>query len=248
MHFDHASTPRIMASLTSNNASFVHHVVMDFPVPFPADSERDLTSIFARLYAVHVLTIHGRWDPYGLHAPVDAILARTMTKSFGPTLRKLDLQGDAMDIFDPAELSTFTASLVNLEVLVARFIPFPSIRLALPASLPLLRHLAINGPSFVVLTDITPTHVHYPTHDLLPCILTPNLTHLSLFIPDVELFDFYTSLPRTAPNLVFLALSGSVPLLTRILTDLPPPDIPHVSFLSAYEHKTSVEAAQRAQA
>ncbi|KAI0313455.1 hypothetical protein OF83DRAFT_1175652 [Amylostereum chailletii] len=58
MIFDPKSTPRIKACLTLENASLVHHVVMDPYLPYAsAHSEHELASIFAQLHAVQILTI-----------------------------------------------------------------------------------------------------------------------------------------------------------------------------------------------
>ncbi|KAI0313456.1 hypothetical protein OF83DRAFT_1175653 [Amylostereum chailletii] len=151
-----------------------------------------------------------------------------MALSFGPTLRKLDLHDHVFGgFFPPADLSTLTASLFNLEVLFVRSEPSPSYEfrewsktpLALPASLPRLCYLRIDLVPFVFPTDLALTHVHDPTPSILPSILTSSLTHLSLSISQELPLDVYDSIPQTAPNLVSLALFGGLPAVTRILNE-----------------------------
>ncbi|KAI0313459.1 hypothetical protein OF83DRAFT_1175656 [Amylostereum chailletii] len=242
MLFDRVSTPRIYSSLTLDNTRLVHHVIVDLSAHYQTRSEHLVGLTFPHLYFVRILTVRGVWHaegllPYPLFSNAD--LAHTMASSFGPSLRKLELHRYGITLFYAAHLSIFTASLVKIEVLVVSVMPClykeSNIPLALPTSLPRLRYVRIGEAPLALPAGIAPAHVHHPTLNLFPRVITPSLTHLSLRLLDELPPKAYTSILSTALHLVSLTLTGSVGDVTRVLTDYPLPAFSRLIFGYVYE-------------
>ncbi|KAI0310098.1 hypothetical protein OF83DRAFT_916224 [Amylostereum chailletii] len=157
-----------------------------------------------------------------------------MARQLEPTLRKLALVSPYRTMFALAEFKAFTSSLVRLEHIACIFSYSEqynphSLRshIALPPSLPHLTHLAIGWhTSFTFPNNITPTHVHIPLDYLLPDLLSLSLTHLSLSLSDSS--PNAPALHTHAPNLISLALSGTLSEITSFLTRGPLPPVPHL--------------------
>ncbi|KAI0312649.1 hypothetical protein OF83DRAFT_625564 [Amylostereum chailletii] len=251
-----ASSAEVMSSIDASKGHMVRHVIMDFPQRVGASTEVKVASFFDLLPNVQALTIRmAKFIPGGTpFLYPNGILARTMVKQLGPTLRKLTLEDPSPKLLRPSDFDAFTSSLVHLECFTC-FCSFPSVSYSenlvkFPPSLPHLTHVNIQNIPLAFPPNATPTHVLCPLNNHIPSLLSPALTHLSLTISNTAIsFDVYSALRLHAPNLTSLAISGPLPDVTRFLASGPVPAIPRLTFVHIHpkirEVPTSTEPKRR---
>ncbi|KAI0313465.1 hypothetical protein OF83DRAFT_1286192 [Amylostereum chailletii] len=246
--------PFIAASIKTYNLSLVCHLLIDLPTTFSICDSPEFLAIFTALPAgVQILSIQAQFAAHLRPPPLSLLQASVthsaimdvMARALGPTLRKLVMDSNAIELFpEPTDLDVLARSLVNLEAIVLRVYPMhwelrDTLRIRgmqLPAALPRLRYLYLDHTRVPFPATAMPTHVHVSLNEFVSSAISPSVTHLSLSVHEGAAFARFSAMGASIPGLVSLTLSGTHDALTRLLVACPLPPIAHLYFSAFYYH------------